>query len=273
VRRNLVTEILIILLLIGISTFAFEIRQVKASGTILIRADGSIEPATANITTSDHITYTFTDDNYDSIVIERDNIAIDGGFNTVRGKGSGVGIALSQRNNVTIKNMQITEFATGCRLASSENCIIIQNSITKNDNALLVESASHSNFILENEISNNTLIGIKIRDSNENIITGNNITNNRFGFHIWESLNNTVSGNKVLSNHYEGLYLFHSTNNVLRGNFIAGNSWNFGIWGMTLLHFINDIDASNIVEENPILYYTNARNLTISPQTNPNIGY
>jgi S-adenosylmethionine:tRNA-ribosyltransferase-isomerase (queuine synthetase) len=51
------------------STFAFDIQRVEASGTIYIRADGSIDPPTANITSTDNIIYMFSDSNYDEIIV------------------------------------------------------------------------------------------------------------------------------------------------------------------------------------------------------------
>ena len=67
-RSNIAAGLLI---LIGISMLAFNIKPIKASGTIYIRADGSIDPPTAPITTTDNITYTFTDNINDEIVVER----------------------------------------------------------------------------------------------------------------------------------------------------------------------------------------------------------
>ena len=48
----------------------------RAGGTIYIKADGSIDPPTAPITTGDNITYTFADNIFDEIVVERSNIII-----------------------------------------------------------------------------------------------------------------------------------------------------------------------------------------------------
>jgi len=48
------------LVLISTLTLALNIQPVKASGTIYIRADGSIDPPTAPISTDDNVTYTFT---------------------------------------------------------------------------------------------------------------------------------------------------------------------------------------------------------------------
>jgi len=73
-----VSGIVLTMLFIGILTLGFDIQPVKASATIYIRADGSVYPSTANITTSGNITYTFTDNNYDSIVIQRSKIVVNG---------------------------------------------------------------------------------------------------------------------------------------------------------------------------------------------------
>ena len=59
-------------------TLAFNIQPVKASGTIYVRADGSIDPPDAPILTVDNITYTFAGNINDSIVVERDNIVLMG---------------------------------------------------------------------------------------------------------------------------------------------------------------------------------------------------
>ncbi|MCK4478072.1 hypothetical protein KAU88_06060, partial [Candidatus Bathyarchaeota archaeon] len=77
--------IMVILLLTSMLALAFSIQPVGATATIYIRADGSVDPDTAPISSSDNITYTFTDDIYDEIVVERDDIVVDGAGYTVQG--------------------------------------------------------------------------------------------------------------------------------------------------------------------------------------------
>lgn len=55
-----------------------DIQPVKANGTIYIRSYGSVEPPTAPICSKDNVTYYFTDNVFDSIVVEKDNIVVDG---------------------------------------------------------------------------------------------------------------------------------------------------------------------------------------------------
>ena len=63
--------IIVLALLFGPSGVALKVEKVKSSGTIYIRANGLIDPATVNITSADNVTYTFKDNNYGSLVIER----------------------------------------------------------------------------------------------------------------------------------------------------------------------------------------------------------
>jgi len=59
-----VSGIIVTLLLTGMLTLTFNIQPAKASGTIYIRADGSVEPDTAPISSVDNVTYTFFDRTY-----------------------------------------------------------------------------------------------------------------------------------------------------------------------------------------------------------------
>lgn len=120
--KKIVSGIMLTLILTSMLSSALAIQQVKAaSETIYIRADGSIDPPTANITSVDNITYTFTDNIYDSIVVERDNIVVDGAGYTVQGTGSGIGIDLTGRSNITLENVEVTNFCYGIYLHWSSN--------------------------------------------------------------------------------------------------------------------------------------------------------
>ena len=81
------------------------IERSGAESTIHILADGSINPSTANIVTVDNVVYTFMDNVYEAIVVERDDIVIDGAGHTLQGTGGDTGIDLTERSNVTIENI------------------------------------------------------------------------------------------------------------------------------------------------------------------------
>jgi len=95
--------LVIALLLISIYSSVFSIQPVKAAATVYVMADGSVVPAEAPILNVGNVSYTFTADINDSLVVERDNIVVDGSGYTLLGNGTGYGVSLSERTNVTIK--------------------------------------------------------------------------------------------------------------------------------------------------------------------------
>ena len=156
-NRKLVLAATLTFVLMGMLGVALKVERVEASGTITIMADGSIVPSTANITSVDNVTYTFTDNINDSLVVERDNTVVDGAGYTVQGTGSGVGIQLYYTSNVTIKNTQVKAFWVGIHLASASNNTISGNNITENSfNGISLMASSGNNKFYHNNIMNNT---------------------------------------------------------------------------------------------------------------------
>jgi parallel beta-helix repeat protein len=125
----------LVAILVSISFASFKVQTVEASGTIYIRADGSIDPPTAPISTVDNVTYILTGNitsDADGIVIERNNTIVDGAGYTLQSSATGTGIDLSGRENVTVQNTQIKAFGYGILLGSSSNNSISGNTITNN---------------------------------------------------------------------------------------------------------------------------------------------
>jgi parallel beta-helix repeat protein len=238
----------------------------NASGTIYIRADGSVDPPTAPISSFDNVTYTFTDNVNESIVVERDNIVVNGDGYTVSGTGSGRGIDLTGRSNVTVKNAVVVEFKYGIYLHGGSSITLFENNLTANTGyGILLDGSSNNNIIGNNVVNNSG--GIKLDYlSNSNNISSNNITANKGdALPLYTSKHNNLSGNYIARNKGNGILLDGaSSNTTLRNNKMAENTYNFGIlnpWGFTNL--INDIDVSNTVDGKPIYYWINKHNMTV----------
>jgi len=239
--RKTVSAIMLFLLLVSTLTLAFNIKPVKAEGgTIYIRADGSIEPSTAPISTSDNIAYTLTgnittDENFDAIVIERDNICFDGAGNSIQARTfSDSGIHLSDRRNVTIRNTKILRFTWGIYLDHSNSCTIVNNEIAEIDNCVILLTGSSNNSLSRNSITGHFLPegysdaeGISIIRSNDNNVSGNAIRNcGRAGIVVQESSNNRLSGNGISNSTAGptgsyGIWVDHSSNTYVCGNNIT----------------------------------------------------
>jgi parallel beta-helix repeat protein len=225
--KRSVSGIMLMLLLMAMFSLAFNIKPTKAgwTGTVYIRADGSIDPPDAPITTYDNITYTVTDNitsTADGIIVERDNIIIDGAGYTLQGKRQDFykGIDLTNRRNVTIKNIRITAFYYGIKLFGSSNNNIIGNNITNNGDGIDLFS-SWNNSIIGNNIANNSGGGICLEYfSNNNIITGNNMTANKWdGIRLEYSSNNSIVGNTFIN---DGLTVWKSYHNFVKDNTVNG---------------------------------------------------
>jgi parallel beta-helix repeat protein len=196
--------------------FASIIQSAKAvSGEIIINPDGSISsPVSANITTSDNVTYTFTGNNYLPIIVNRNNIIINGNGHTLQAPGQN-GFSLTDVSNVTVENTTVTNSVDGIYLNSSSGDVLSRDSITANNIDGISLVSSSNNAISENNITGNT-VGVQV-DFRNNHISGNNITNNiTFGVALYSS-GNTVSQNTFTN---DGLFVESIDNNVV------GNSVN-----------------------------------------------
>jgi parallel beta-helix repeat protein len=210
---------------------AFNVQPVRASGTIYIRADGSIDPPTAPIFSADNITYTLTGNitaDADGIVIERDNIVLNGAGYTVTGSGSGNGTTLANRSNVTVNNMTMKNFDTGIYLYSSSGNALSGNNVTNNTIGIWLDFSCNNNVLSGNNATANNGDGIVLESSNNNTLSGNNMTDNSdiasngVGIELGYSSNNSVFGNNLHSND-GGIAAYNSNDNGLDENNITDN--------------------------------------------------
>jgi len=265
-KRTVISGVILTLLL-SILTLVFNIVSVEAQGPIYIRSDGSIEPSTAPI---QHIgdVYTFTANIYDSIIVERDNIVVDGAGYTVQKTGSDTGITLQGRINVTIRNAVIRGFGFGfgIGLYFSNRCTLYGNRIEGNSSGPGI-SLSDSEY---NKVLNNTLLNnghsIMLTQSSNNVIDGNNASYNFHGIGMGDFCNNNTVAHNVANYNNGGLLLSNNSSNnlvidnefsynrltaimiapnscenVVKGNTVVGNGNGIEFWGNS---------SSNIVYHN-----------------------
>jgi parallel beta-helix repeat protein len=204
VRKSAI--LLVLLLLVSVILISFsQIGVAQAEGTIYIRADGSVE-GTDKIQRDGNV-YTFTGDIYGPIVVEKDDVVVDGAGYILQGNGSGYGIHLIHRSYVTVRKMEIKEFDTGIRVYEGSNNTIRENVIAHNECGIDLYY-SENNIISGNIITENN-DGVSVWgsgtyagnvDSGFNDITWNNITNNNKGIYFERSGINTVHHNNFVNN-------------------------------------------------------------------------
>jgi len=242
--RKLVLTTILVSVLIGMLALSFKVQVVNTSGTIFIRANGSVAPEGTPISTIDNVTYIFTGNIFDEIIVEKDNIVVDGVGYTLQGTGNGCGLDLSFRSNVTIKNIEIKEFDFGIYFNHSVSNTITGNFLTAiNFEGIRLYESSNNN-ITGNSIAVNDWDAVTLCGSSDNKIAENNFTSNYDGIRLYESSNNSIVEN-IVANNYYGIFLAVSSNNSIIKNNVTANNGN----GISLVWSSNE----NRIVENLIM--------------------
>jgi parallel beta-helix repeat protein len=261
--RNHVYSLVSVFVIMGVLGMAITVQRVKATYPIIcIRDDGSVDPSYAPIQRDEDI-YTLTDDiisEYNGISIERSNIVLDGASHKIQGTvvGPTVGIFLdSGRVNVTVRNVEITDFENGILLYNSSSNCVVGNNITENARFGIQFSQSSGNSIVGNNIIGNNVSGIYL-DSPNNLIYHNNFIDNTAqvsmamaGANVWDD--GYPSGGNYWSN-YTGVDSNHDgigdTAHIIDEN----NTDNYPLMGMfsdfkaTSEHHVQTICNSTIAD-------------------------
>jgi parallel beta-helix repeat protein len=222
--RKTVSIILLSLLVTSALALALNVQPVKASGTIYIRADGSIDPLSAPIQRNGD-SYTLTGNisaNADGIVIERHNLTLDGAGYTLQGGGSGRGIDLSGRIGVSVQNTEIRVFTYGIYLESSSGNSITSNNVTDNGFGISVYYSSGNN-ISNNIIENHPNIGVGLFSSDSDMIAENIFKNNTIGL-LQVSCRNIYLQQNIYSSNNISIYSNDTLDYLIEGSTLQGDA-------------------------------------------------
>lgn len=240
-KKAMFESILCFVFLLGIVSIS---KISRADSTIVyIRADGSIYPSTAPISTTDNVTYTLDDNINSTLYIERDNITFNGNGHTILGQYSTVsfisgnlGLYCQNGTNIIVTNTTITSLVYmrycsgtvfsgdnmtgGIHFDTSNNNEVTDNRISGSApwGTISVDISTHNNF------SGNyvTGYGIGLHSSWYNIISENNINNSQ-GILLFDSNYNTIVSNNLTDITTTVIGLSYSLNNIIyHNNFISG---------------------------------------------------
>jgi len=286
---------MILILVVSLLGIAAQVKLVNASGTIYIRLDGSIEPIDAPITTSDNVTYTFTNNTANSIVVERSNIIVNGTSHTVLGNGTAIagnGFTLSNVNNVTIKNVNIRGFWFGVYVQSGSANKIIGNNLTNNNYAFGLFSSS-SNNLSSNLMSGNAYSFLitgstlthfahsidisNLVDSkfvyylvNQNNLVINSTTHPQIGVLALINCGNVTVEGLALTDRWQGIMLAYTSNSRIRDNDMKNNYYGFSLYSSSNNTFSRNNLANNEISMS--LDHSSSNSLSANNLTGNKIG-
>lgn len=213
---------------------------------VVINSDGTVTPSDMPL---NHVgnTYYFTADiSNHSIKINCDNITIDGQGFTLQGRpdyGSDYGLYLLNRNNVTIRNLNIKSYAFGVEMIANyltslpnKGIDITNNTITNCMTGVMFDGAINCSISRNRFLNNGQGINM-INSSFFNAISENIIANNGGGINVVTSSNNTFMLNTISENE-NGIRVDTSKGNIFARNNFTGN--NVGILFESLIGTSSD---------------------------------
>jgi parallel beta-helix repeat protein len=145
------------------------------------------------------------------------------------------GIYANGRDNVTIKNCTVTDYAWGIYLNSTNNSAITASTTNSNNNSgIYIHANSYKNTLTSNNASDNTQNGIMISYSGNNTLVNNTANSNNRSIYLYfepDGMGNTwynnVTNNTAKNSNY-GIFLTGAMNNSLTNNIAENNTvWDF----------------------------------------------
>ena len=257
--KKITSTLVLLLILSCIFVSLPQIGVANVHVTFYIRVDGSVEPYTSKIQRMENV-YSFTDNINGSIIVERDNIIIEGAGYTLSGnKGNySDGVELDYRHGVTVRNLVLRDTYRAIDLTFADDNTIVGNTIINSGRAVYFWWSWRNN-VTGNTITNAEYAFDFFMSANywsqENVVTGNTVLDSGIGLSLQES-NNTFSDNIINSSDLGVTISGHQ--NLFRNNTITCMVASFKDSG-----FDNDIDESNLVNGKPIIYWIGNRDETV----------
>jgi hypothetical protein len=179
--------------------------------TIFIRPDGSVYPSTVSIVQSGN-TYTFTDDIYAAIKIQKSNIVFNGAGYTLSGpyNGTAMDVWLLGEGPSQLPEGTLAQFVIGIDLADNTVDGITIENLNINNFSIGMYIWTKNNSVTGNFVSEN-IVGILLSGSNQTV-TKNYIANNERGlFFGFNNVGDVIPSDIVINNN-------HFENNVVQLN-------------------------------------------------------
>ena len=181
------------------------------------------------------------------IKISANDVVLDGQGHVVDGSGTGYGVYIQERSNVTVKNLVVRDWGKGIYLYYSDDCKLINNTVSNNNEwEGIYLWYSNSNMLANNTVSNN-YNGICLDYSSNNVLANNTVSNNKwYGIYLYYCLNSNVLTNNTVSNNGDGVCLYYSNNSVLTNNIVSDSKY----YGICLDHSNSNVLTNNTVSNN-----------------------
>jgi para-nitrobenzyl esterase len=183
------------------------------------------------------------------LIVGADGIKIDLNGHTISGSGTGTGINVTGRSDVSIFGGTVRNFGTGVLTSASTGIVIKRNSIVENADGIDLQAGSHGMTIKYNEFGASRTRAIMIRgDSTNHVIRDNTFTGDRVGILVFAGANNTIKENRVSGSLLAGIRI----NVLATGNRMTRNAISSNPTGIEFLVMAGQSAAGNTIFKNTL---------------------
>lgn len=261
-RLNKAASVITIIALISLTLAPMAPSEASAQYTVIyILEDGSIAvlppDASPRIEKVSDNLYAFTGNIYGRIIVQRDNIVIDGAgfklYGSDRGTWlyAGTGINITGRANITIRNVVLSFYEAAIYIERSANIsvefvsienvyagiyaiwssnIVVRRSEFRNvdDRALWIDESDNASII--GSVFADVFRAVHIYNSTNISVMRNEVRGwekTYYGIYLYRVRYSNVVGN-IVEGRY-GIYVFLSDNNAIYDNLFNNSYWNFAV--------------------------------------------
>ena len=159
------------------------------------------------------------------MIVGADGLHIDLNGRTITGSGTGAGIMVSGRADVSIFGGTLKNFDAGVRVMNSTNIVVRDSALVGNTDGIDFQAGSHANTIRRNVLRDNRSRGIMLRGGTlKNVVHDNTFLGNRVGVLLFGAVETAVIDNLVSSHVLAGIrFNVLASGNTVRGNNVVSN--------------------------------------------------
>jgi parallel beta-helix repeat protein len=159
------------------------------------------------------------------LIVGADGIQINLDGHTIAGAGSGVGISVVGRTDVSIKGGTVRSFLRGIEIVKSSGVVVHDTHLIDHVDGIDVQDGSVGNTIKANHFQGNRTRAIMLRSGSSAIVVKDNtFVANRFGIQMNGPVGTTVKDNAISSSMEAAIRInVMATDNLVADNTITSN--------------------------------------------------
>ena len=183
------------------------------------------------------------------LVIGADGISLDLNGHTISGAGTGNGITVIGRRNVSVVGGTVRNFAAGMLVMNSTGVLLKHNKLLENTDGVDCQTGCAENTIKENEFRNNRARGVMLRGGTmRNEVKENTFAGNRVGVLLFGAVDTIVKENMMSDSVLAGIRI----NVLATGNLVMENTASSNPAGIEFLVTPTGSARGNSIVENTL---------------------